>query len=63
MQRRYGSNLQILDWALHMDESTPHIHERHVFYSDDGYGMEFPKQEKPLEALVLRPFQPDLQLT
>lgn len=51
MQRRYGSNLQILDWALHMDESTPHIHERHVFYSDDGYGMEFPKQEKALEAL------------
>lgn len=30
MQKRYGSNFQILDLALHMDEGTPHIHERHV---------------------------------
>lgn len=29
--KRYGSHVHILDWALHMDESTPHIHERHVF--------------------------------
>lgn len=29
--RRYGSHVHILDWALHLDEATPHIHERHVF--------------------------------
>ena len=27
MQERYGSNVHILDWALHIDESTPYIHE------------------------------------
>ncbi len=51
IEKRYGSNYKILDWALHMDEETPHIHERHVFFADDGYGMNFPKQEKACEAL------------
>lgn len=51
MEKRFGSNFKILDWALHMDEATPHIHERHVFFADDGYGMLFPKQEKACEAL------------
>lgn len=51
IQNRYGSHIKVLDWALHMDEETPHIHERHVFFADDGYGMDFPKQDKALEAL------------
>jgi hypothetical protein len=34
-----------------MDEATPHIHERHVFFADDGYVLNFPKQEKACEAL------------
>ena len=29
--RRFGSHIHILDWSLHLDEATPHIHERHVF--------------------------------
>ena len=29
-ERRFGSHIHILDWALHLDEGTPHIHERHV---------------------------------
>lgn len=32
MPQRFGSNVQVLDWALHMDEATPHIHERHGIY-------------------------------
>lgn len=28
----YGSHIHILDWALHLDEATPHIHERHALY-------------------------------
>ena len=28
-ERRFGSHIHILDWALHLDEGTPHIHERH----------------------------------
>lgn len=56
-QKRFSTNIQILDWALHMDESTPHIHERHVFFADDGYGMSFPKQEKACKELGFeRPF-------
>lgn len=38
--RRYGSHVHILDWALHLDEATPHIHERHVF--DAIYVFPFP---------------------
>ena len=26
IQEKYGSHMQILDWALHMDEATPHLH-------------------------------------
>ena len=28
---RFGSNVHIIDWSLHMNEVTPHIHERHAF--------------------------------
>ena len=28
-ERRFGFHIHILDWALHLDEGTPHIHERH----------------------------------
>ena len=41
----------MLDWALHLDESTPHIHERHVFDCENKYGEVAPQQEKALEAL------------
>ena len=34
-----------------MDESTPHIHERHVFDCENQYGEIAPQQEKALEAL------------
>ena len=59
MNKRYSSNFKILDWALHMDEATPHIHERHVFFADDGHGMLFPKQAKACEALGFEPPDPD----
>ena len=48
---RFGSHVHILDWALHLDESTPHIHERHVFDCENKYGEIAPQQEKALEAL------------
>ena len=48
---RFGSHVHILDWALHLDESTPHIHERHVFDCKNKYGEIAPQQEKALEAL------------
>ena len=48
---RFGSHVHILNWALHLDESTPHIHERHVFDCENQYGEIAPQQEKALEAL------------
>ena len=48
---RFGTHVHLLDWALHLDESTPHIHERHVFDCENKYGEIAPQQEKALEAL------------
>ena len=48
---KYGDHVHVLDWALHLDESTPHIHERHVFDCENKYGEIAPQQEKALEAL------------
>ena len=48
---RFGSRVHVLDWALHDDESTPHIHERHVFDCEDKNGDVYPQQEKALETL------------
>ena len=51
LDTRFGKNVHILDWALHLDEGTPHIHERHVFDCENSYGEVAPQQEKALEAL------------
>lgn len=50
-QDRFGSHVHILDWALHLDETSPHIHARQVFDIENRYGEVEPKQEKALEAL------------
>ena len=50
-ERRFGSHIHILNWALHLDEGTPHIHERHVFDCENRYGELCPQQEKALEEL------------
>ncbi len=51
VDERYGDHIHVLDWALHMDEGTPHIHERHVFDCENQYGELFPQQEKTMELL------------
>ena len=48
---KFGDHVHVLDWALHLDESTPHIHERHVFDCENKYGEVAPQQEKALEEL------------
>lgn len=50
-EKRFGSHVHILDWALHLDEGTPHIHERHVFDCENRYGELCPQQEKAIEEL------------
>lgn len=51
IERLFGRNVKIIDWALHVDEGTPHIHERHVFVWENQYGELCPKQEKALEEI------------
>ena len=51
LQERYGKHMHILDWALHLDEGTPHIHERHVFDVVNKYGERQPKQEDALKEM------------
>ena len=55
----FGSNVHIIDWSLHMDEATPHIHERHVFDATNRYGEIEPKQEEALKQLGFELPQPD----
>ena len=50
---RFGKHVHILDWALHLDEGTPHIHERHVFDCENKYGEIAPQQEKRWKHLAL----------
>ena len=55
----FGDHVHNLDFALHMDETTPHIHERHVFDCENKYGELCPQQEKALEALGIPLPNPD----
>ena len=50
-QKRYGSHVHILDWALHLDEATPHVHVRQVYDAANQYGELCPMQDKALEEL------------
>ena len=52
-EKLFGSHVKLLDWALHVDESTPHIHERHVFHCRNKYGELCPQQGKALEELEI----------
>ena len=49
---KFGEHVHVLDWALHLDESTPRIHERHVFDCENKYGEVAPQQEKVLDMAV-----------
>ena len=59
MEERFGEHIHVLDWALHLDETSPHIHARQVFDIVNRYGECEPKQEKALEALGIPLPEPD----
>lgn len=48
-----------LDWAMHIEDGAPHIHERHVWLAHDEYGNEVVNQGKALEEMGVLP--PDLE--
>lgn len=47
----YGEHCKILDMALHMDESTPHVHVRRVWITTDKKGNECVGQNGALSDL------------
>ena len=59
IEARFGEHVHVLDWALHLDETSPHIHARQVFDIVNRYGECEPKQEKALEALGIPLPEPD----
>ena len=58
-QDQFGSHIRPITWALHMDESTPHIHEKHVFVARNKYGETAPMQEEALAQLGFERPDPD----
>lgn len=55
----YGEYYHVIDWSLHMDEGTPHIHERHVFDCKNTYGEIAPQQENALRHMGIALPDPD----
>lgn len=49
--KKYGKNILILDWSLHLDESVPHVHLRRVYVSHDKDGNLVPNENKALKEL------------
>lgn len=58
-EERYGNHVHMLDWAMHCDETTVHIQERHCFDYVNKYGEVEPKQEKALALMGIPLPQPD----
>lgn len=46
---RFGEHFHLLNWSLHLDESTPHIHERHVLIVRMLMEKYFPNRKKHLK--------------
>lgn len=53
-EERYGKHVHMLDWAMHCDETTVHIQERHCFDYVNKYGEVEPKQERRWRSWAFR---------
>lgn len=47
----YGDHCKIVDMALHLDETTPHVHIRRVWISEDNYGCPCVSENKALKDM------------
>lgn len=47
-----------LDWAVHVEDGAPHIHERHVWVAHDEAGNEIVNQEAALREMGVEPPDP-----
>lgn len=48
---RFGNNCKPISMALHMDESTPHVHERTTWFYHDADGVKCPGLDKALREV------------
>jgi DNA repair exonuclease SbcCD ATPase subunit len=55
----YKSNMTVLDYAIHLDESVPHVHIRRTWHYEDKDGFTRPGQEKALAKLNIPLPEPD----
>lgn len=53
---QFGDHCKIINMALHMDEETPHVHVRRVWYYENEDGMEQVGQNRALDALGIMEF-------
>lgn len=52
-----------LDFALHVEDGAPHIHERHVWIGHDEQGNEVAEQGKALAEMGVLPPDPSAEIT
>lgn len=57
----YGEHCKILNMALHVDESTPHVHIRRVWIGEDEDGFACVNQEKALALMGIKPPREDIE--
>lgn len=50
-QHKTFPQVKVLDMAYHLDETTPHLHERHIWIAHDKDGHEFPNQNRALQEM------------
>ena len=55
----FGNHIVILNAALHLDEATPHIHERKVWIAEDKDGNYIVNQNQALKALGIERPKPE----
>ena len=55
----FKDNVMILDYEIHLDESTPHAHLRRTFVAHDDEGNKIPNESKALKELGILPPSPD----
>lgn len=60
---KYDKNVHVLDWAIHNDEATPHVHIRKVYDYIDENGDRRISQNKALEALNLDLPNPEAEIS
>lgn len=51
IKEKYSGNLIPLDFSLHMDEATPHIHFRYTLGAVDKFGYFMPNQTQALKEM------------